>query len=363
MYQYTAKEEFILDSDPTLIIDPEKARLKALGLPYQHIGKVESEEVSKSKEEKPNFIQKLSYLYNMRIPFDRRMGLKKMYYSLERDPMEKVISQAMKDFFEMHNMRPHASGEYPVPENLEQYQYLEQTDISEDCCSFKPKDASEFGNAIEADLHKKAVEVYKKTHYIGSEEEAADSARERAVQYEQQMQRIQNIKDELEYLENEADVELPDDCRFINQKNVCIDLVIGSYDSFIATLENGMYDRFDNKKSKYGVLYRINKDFRTSWSEEYDVECTSALLSSLFDAIDIYKHFRSLSTLELLKKDMIDTVNNRCRYASKRLATPISEKEKISLLQRVEDFFGTKGIVAETILPEPIVIPRWHKYY
>ena len=129
MYQYRTQEEFTLISDPTLVIDPERARLKALGLPYQHIGKVDSTEEISTKYEKPSIVQKLKYLYNMRVPFDTRMGLKKIYYSIERDPISKEITQAMKEFFEAHNLYPHASGEYPIPENLEQYQYLEQTDI------------------------------------------------------------------------------------------------------------------------------------------------------------------------------------------------------------------------------------------
>lgn len=74
MYQYTTEKAFTLESMPELILDPDTA----LGLSDQYTGRVESTEESVPKEEKPYIVKVLSCKYNMRVPFDTRMGLKKI---------------------------------------------------------------------------------------------------------------------------------------------------------------------------------------------------------------------------------------------------------------------------------------------
>lgn len=361
MYHTTEEEDdFLSWFEPCpLEIDPEKE----LGLPDQHTGSVKSTEVSVPKEKKPYIVQVLLYLYYMRVPFDTRMGLKKAYCSIERAPMTKEINQAMKEFFETFNMRPHASGEFPVPENMEQYQYLEQTDISEDCCSFKPKDVSEFRNTIEAGLHKKAVEVYKKTHYIGSEEEAADLEKLSLARYEQRKWDIQKVKNEIEYLSRNLELDVPEGCEIVD-KETYVALQLNSYDGYIAALENGLYDMFDNKTVKHWVEYKIDTNYYVYWDDDREDSYTQAVesLKDRFQIIDNYGDKISMNTMEIIKDETV-------RRAKKLLAhymdkIKVDEKDKISFLQMVEDFFGTKGIVAETILPEPIVIHgRFGKYY
>lgn len=120
-------------------------------------------EVTTVKPYTPYSTNALRYLYNMRVPFDTRLGVKAIHGKLERHPINGEIIKSLKDFFDSVGMTPHGSGQYPVPEDLEQYQYLEFVNFSRDYCSFTPKYMQNL-NSVDRKLYATAVSMYERHH-------------------------------------------------------------------------------------------------------------------------------------------------------------------------------------------------------
>ena len=83
------------------------------------------------KPEVSLIVKIMMYLYNMKIPFSARHGLKKIYYFYLRDPITKNITKEIKECFKSFGYDGYASGEYPFVENPEQYNYLKYVDFND----------------------------------------------------------------------------------------------------------------------------------------------------------------------------------------------------------------------------------------
>ena len=320
------------------------------------ISKVKDVKTSAPKNTKPYIVQVLSYLYNMRIPFDTRMGLKKIYYTMERDPISKEINQVMKELYVSLNMKPHASGEYPVPNAMEKYNYLLYTDISEDGYSFRPKKIiSEFANLNEANLHREAVEIYFNHHYRGSEEEIADLEYKDSLIEKRRMSKIAAVESEMEYISENLELDIPIDCKIVNKKTY-ITLQINSFEAYIAVLENGLYDMFDDQTVKYGVEYKIDLNYYKYWDDNRDDNYAQAidLLRHRFKIIDNYPAEIGIETMKSIK---INTMSRAKKLLAHYMGDiKVREADKMSLFQMVEDYFETKGIEAVIVERETLML-------
>jgi hypothetical protein len=307
----------------------------------------------------PYIVQVLLYLYNMRVPFDSRVGLKNIYYSLERHPISKEILQDMKDFYASEGMSGHASGEFPVPENLAQYQDLEMVDFSEDCCSFKPK-VIELRNSKESELFVKAVERYKKSHYIGSKEEAEDLRQAWHLEKQREFEVIENVKSEMEWvLGDPGYYVIPEGCRLVN-KTTYVALELTTLEGYINALHCCAYDMFDDQVVKFGVQYRVEHAYLGNWDFKREDSYDQAIeeLKKRFEIIEKKSEFLGEGTMERLKESTVFRAKN---LISSYMKTNVTRKDEIALLQMVEDFFATQGIEVQTIVPRPDAIDVYLK--
>lgn len=308
-------------------------------------------ETTNTKRPMPYIVQVLLYLYNMRVAFDTRVGLKNIYYSLERAPITKEILQHMKDFYASKDMMAHASGEYPAPENLAQYQYLEAVTFSEDCCSFKPK-VIELRNSKESELFVKAVERYKKSHYIGSKEEAEDLREARYLEQQRQQELTEEVKSEMKWIQDDPDFYvIPEGCQLVNN-GTYIALELQTLIGYINALCSGSYDMFDGQVTKFGVQYRVEHAYLRNWDFEREDSYSQAIeeLKKRFEIIEKNGKILCEDTMRKLKES---TVVRAKRLISRYMKSNVTRKDEVALLQMVEDFFATQGIEVQTIVPRP----------
>ncbi|MDO9304708.1 MAG: hypothetical protein Q7T77_05225 [Sulfuricurvum sp.] len=321
---------------------------------------VKDNETTNTNRPMPYIVQVLLYLYNMRVAFDTRAGLKNIYYSLERHPISKEILQDMKDFYASEGMSGHASGEFPVPENLAQYQDLEMVDFSEDCCSFKPK-VIELRNSKESELFVKAVERYKKSHYIGSKEEAEDLREAEHLERKRQLWLIEEVKSEMKYLNDDLDYYSIPKCSRLVNKVTYIALELITFQGYIEALNGSTYDTFDNKVAKFGVEYRVEHAYLCNWDFEREDSYNQAIeeLNYRFEIIEKNVKILREGRMMKLKESTIIRAKNLISNYIKPNAT---RKDEIALLQMVEDFFATQGIKAQTVVPRPDAIDLYLQY-
>jgi tetratricopeptide (TPR) repeat protein len=308
-------------------------------------------ETANTKRPMPYIIQVLLYLYNTRVPFDSRVGLKNIYYTLERHPSSKEILQDMKDFYASIGMTAHASGEFPVPENLAQYQDLEMVDFSEDCFSFKPK-VIELRNSKESELYDKAVERYKKSHYIGSEEEADDLRQAEHLEAQRQLEVIENVKSEMKWIQLSPDhYVIPEGCRLVNRTSyIALELI--TFEGYINALHCCAYDMFDDQVAKFGVQYRVEHAYLGNWDFKREDSYNQAIeeLKKRFEIIEKNGKFLREGRMERLKESTVFRAKN---LISSYIKSKVTRQDEIALLQMVEDFFATQGIEVQTIVPRP----------
>lgn len=308
-------------------------------------------ETTNAKRPMPYIVQALSYLYNMRVPFDSRVGLRNIYYTLERHPSSKEILQDMKDFYASIGMTAHASGEFPVPENLEQYQDLEMVDFSKDCCSFKPK-VVELRNSKEFELYDKAVVRYKKSHYKGSREEAEDLRQARHLEQQRELEVIEDVESEMNWIQGDPGYYvIPKGCRLVNKKTY-IALELTTFEGYVNALDCCAYDMFDDQVVKFGVQYRVAHHYFVDWDFEREDSYTQAIeeLKNRFAIIEKKNKNLREGTMERLKESTVLRAKN---LISSYIKPNVTRKDEIALLQMVEDFFATQGIEVRTIVPRP----------
>lgn len=321
---------------------------------------VKDNETTNTKHTMPYIVQVLLYLYNMRIPFDTRVGLKNIYYSLVRDPISKEILQHMKDFYVSKDMTAHASGEYPAPANLEQYQDLELVEFSEDCCSFKPK-VVELRNSKESELYEKAVERYKKSHYKGSQEEAEDLRQASHLEQQHRLELIEKVKREILWIQADPDFYvIPEGCKLEN-KETYIALELQTLKGYINALCSGSYDTFDNKVAKFGVQYRVIHAYLWTWdfTREDSYSQVTEELKNRFEIIVEHRKMVDMDTMGRLKESTISRARN---LLNSYMKTKVTRKDEVALLQMVEDFFATQGIEVQTIVPRPDAMDLYLQY-
>jgi len=305
-------------------------------------------ETTNTKRNMPYIVQALLYLYNMRIAFDTRAGLKNIYYSLERHPISKEILQNMKDFYASIGMSGHASGEFPVPENLAQYQDLELVDFSEDCCSFKPK-VIKLRNSKESELYDKAIERYKKSHYIGSEEEAENLRKARHLKQQRELELIEEVKSEMKWIQNDPGFYvIPEGCQLVN-KITYIALELQTLEGYINALNCCAYDMFDGQVAKFGVKYHVNHAYLCNWDFKREDSYDQAIeeLKNRFAIIEKNGENLREGTMQKLKESTVDRAKH---LISSYIKPKITRKVEVALLQMVEDFFATQGIEVQTIV-------------
>lgn len=118
-------------------------------------------------------IKILQYLYVIGVKFNLRKGLKAIASYFTNGAVSREDTQKFNVFFESTVFTKHRSGEYPIPENLEEYEYLKYAVFNKDFTAFKP--IKDHGYTLSRDpLYKKAEEVYQEKHYYGSAEYHAD---------------------------------------------------------------------------------------------------------------------------------------------------------------------------------------------
>ena len=309
-------------------------------------------------------VQKLKYCYHNRIPFDSRKGLKEIYTSIERTPMSQDEAKKIKDWYVSVNMEPYKSGEYPVPSTFFYYTCLDQVVFDDDCCAFTlERDKSIFNNSAEEKEYAQALELYMKKHYHGSDEEKEDLNKKKRFNAEQYKKNIEAVKDEIEYLNNNLELELPNGCEIVN-KSSYVGLQLNTYHAYIDALKNGLYDMFNNKTVKYGVEYKIESAYLHGWDFNNDDPYNQAIgsIKVLFNDIENYDGNIDLVLMETLKSNIKERVDNLLMHYMNKIT--VRENEKIFMKQMVENFFGTKGIIVETIISEPVVIkPRIFSNY
>ena len=302
-------------------------------------------------------IQKLKYCYHNRIPFDTRKGIKDIFSSVERVPISKEEASKIKDWYESTGMKAYQSGEYPVPKNFSKYVFLDKALFNYDCSSFRvDRDKKIFKNTIEEKEHKQALELYMDKHYHGSEEEKEDIDKKQVLEDKACRRVLENVIDEIKYLKEDSELEFPIGCEVVNCKSY-VGLQLNTYDAYISTLQNHLYDRFDNKLAKFGVKYQVVPRY-LKWDFEHDDHYKQAVdfLESFFDEIVNHDSDINLTIMEVLKDNLKDLADRLLRNYMGKLT--VAEKQQLEMKQMVEDFFGTKGLTVETIKPEPIVIPK-----
>lgn len=311
-----------------------------------------------SKNQDIPIVQKLKYCFYNRIPFEERKGIKSIYSSTERIPYTQDRSKKMKEWYASENMPSYPSGEYSVPKDFAKFLFLDQVIFNENCTSFTiDRYKSNFKNEIEKKEHALAVEYYMKKHYRGSAEEAEDIAKENIKKDQMRKSLAVAVEQEIEYLDGGLELGIPSGCRIVNMITH-VGLQLNTYEGYIAALENGIYDMFDDQIVKYGVEYKIVRNYYTSWDSSCEDPYNAAIasLQNWFNIIEECRDEISAKTIEILKENLKERANKLLRHYMGKVE--IAEKDEISVMQMVEDFFETQGITAETILPKPIVLPK-----
>ncbi len=308
-------------------------------------------------------VQKLKYCYYNRIPFEVREGVKSIYCSTERIPFSKKISKEMKDWYESENMHPYSSGEFSVPKDFKQFVFLDQVIFNESCTSFRvDRYKHNFKNEIEKEEHALAVEYFMQKYYHGSDEEAEDIAKKYRLQKSQPINLSIEVDEEKKHIDRDLGLEAPSGCVIIDNAT-SIGLKLNTYKGYIDSLENGLYDKLGDEAINYGVEFKVVHDYYNSWDfsciDPYNEAIKS--LKNHFEIIDGYKKNMSVKTLDALKESLKKRANKLLNHYMGKIK--ISEKDEISVIQMVEDFFETQGITAETILLKPIVLPKKYQGY
>lgn len=315
------------------------------------------EDVSLVAVKKQNpIVQKLEYLYNRRIPFSNRVGVKNICILLSRDPVNNKITKEVKDFYEDlgEEYEAHGSGEYPFVVEPEQYDYLDFVNFTDGNASFTvdEKVESDFANKLEFELHQKAYSAYKKYHYQGSQEEAEDMRIAEELAYKEKNEEIiyakQAVIDELEFLNDVQSLPTDDGVEYVDAvyilpkgakyeiKELLIQLTIATPDVFFETLKSGVYSKFNGGYSKYNVGYTVKLEFEFwDFSVFNTVEKNEELLLELLTSFDNINYDFSVEELKLLKQrtvyamhkvdfDIIDTPEY-CNYDRDKHITGIEE--------------------------------------
>ncbi len=311
------------------------------------------------KPEVSLIVKIMMYLYNMKIPFSARHGLKKMYYFHLRDPITKDIIKEMKEFFELVKYAGYSSGEYPYIENPEEYDYLNFVDFNDTCSSFivTKKEQSDFINNIEYNLHLKAYDIYKTLHYPGSVEEAQDKAlvekMEIQIASEQSEYARKEALDELEAERNLLDLVLAGgldgeltDGTYILPDGATWEIV-GSYiqltitrlDAFITILESGLYKKANERNPDFCVKYTVKAKFDFwNFSVLNTKEKNEELLLEVLGKFDNH----SLENLEVLKLHSIYPMH-KVDYETVDTPEYCSNYRKAHM-DMIEEYFEKKGL-------------------
>jgi hypothetical protein len=113
-------------------------------------------------------VKALRYLHATGVKFTQRMGLRKIGESLTGSAVSREGTKALSVFFESVNLTKHNDGKYPVPKDLEQYDYLKLVKFNENYTEFTVPEMSEdgFSSVRELELYKKAKTQYMEKYYI-----------------------------------------------------------------------------------------------------------------------------------------------------------------------------------------------------
>ena len=314
-----------------------------------------TDEISKNTEVIP-IVKKLQYLYNMRIPFDARLGLKKIYYSLSRDPISKDITQKMKEFFESVGYEGYASGEYPYIDNPKEYNYLDFVDFNNECSSFivTKKDRSDFINGVDYNLYLKAYDAYKTLHYPGSEEEAKDievaekleakkASQQREYARKEALDELNSARNLLELvLSGGLDGELTDGTYILpvgatwEINGNYMQLTVRTLDAFLKILISGLYHKISEKNYNSNVKYTMKANFDFwNFSVSNTVEKNEELL------LELLKIFDNIS-----KEDLKD-LEKYAHFPMNKVNYEIIETQEYDRqihIDMIEEYFEKRGL-------------------
>lgn len=192
-------------------------------------------------------VKSLRYLYSIGTKFNTRKGPKAIVSIFTNLPVTHKDTKLLRDVYESLGLTKSTSGEFPVPDNLEQYEYYKYCTFNEDCTAFTVEswDHEFFLDEREYDMYVKAYNEYYNKYYIGSEQERMDKQQE--------------MDAEMAYLRD--NIHLPDGAYFIESgRRNHILLNVDTFEAYVVLRAFEIYDQWNNASWKQ-FTFSINKTF------------------------------------------------------------------------------------------------------